>query len=259
MTDKIVRESIGDALFLYLARPESYNALDLELLDQLARHTVDASKNPAVRTIVISGQGKAFCAGGDLRWIAAQAQGLEAAFHLLASRLHLSVTELRRMRKPAIAALNGPTAGAGLSIALACDFRVMESSATLKLSYPSAGLCVDGGASFTLPRLIGLAKSLELAAFDQPIDAATALSSGLVTRVCADGESRAAALAMAEELRTTSLTSFGVIKTLLSDSYETSWETQLEREREGLGWSSAQPDGCEGVTAFCEKRRPDFL
>ncbi|MBM3301585.1 MAG: enoyl-CoA hydratase/isomerase family protein, partial [Deltaproteobacteria bacterium] len=140
----------------------------------------------------------------------------------------------------------------------ACDFRVMGESASLRQAYTSNGLSIDGGGTFTLPRLVGLARALEIAAFDKPISAKQALQWGLVTRVVPDDKTVEEATQMAEELAGKSLQSFGYAKQLLNDSFGTSLESHLEQERACLRSSAAHPDGQEGLLAFVEKRKPQF-
>jgi 2-(1,2-epoxy-1,2-dihydrophenyl)acetyl-CoA isomerase len=241
-----------------LNRPEAYNALNFELTGCLADHLTSLAADPDVRGIIISGEGKAFCAGGDLKCALSSPLGPPAAFHDLAGRFHHAVLEIRRMPKPVIAAINGVAAGGGMSLALVCDFRVMAESAVLRQAYTSNGLCIDGGGSFTLPRLIGLARALEVAAFDRPITSEQAMAWGLVTSVAKDGTTLDEAANMARELAGRSLTSFGWAKKLLTDSFDTSFETHIERERTGLCACAASADGKEGLAAFAEKRKPVF-
>ena len=162
------------------------------------------------------------------------------------------------MSKPVIAAINGIAAGGGFSLALACDFRVMAKSAILKQGYTSNGLSIDGGGSFTLPRLVGLARALEIAAFDKPISADQALTWGLVTKVVEDQRVIEEALNMGRELATISLNSFRVSKNLLTDSFNTTLEAHLDNERNFLSSCAGHPDGKEGILAFKEKRKPLF-
>ena len=162
------------------------------------------------------------------------------------------------MKKPVIAAINGIAAGAGFSLALACDFRVMDPSAVLTLAYTSIGLSMDGGASFSLPRLVGLARATEIAALDAPIAAEQALAWGLVSRVASAGKALEEAVELAGELAKRSLNSFAWSKQLLNDSFDISLETALERERGALVACADHPDGREGLAAFAEKRSPDF-
>jgi len=149
-------------------------------------------------------------------------------------------------------------AGGGFSLALACDFRVMAESAVLRQAYTSNGLSIDGGGTFTLPRLVGMARALEIAAFDPPISAEQALAWGLVTKVVPDGEALGEAVKMAEEVKQGALQSFGFAKTLLTDSFDHSFEAHLELERAALRSCAAHPDGKEGVDAFVERRKPVF-
>ncbi len=248
----------GEIAEVMLNRPEAYNALNAELVIQLSDGLTKLATDMSTKGIVLIGQGKAFCSGGDLKWATQFSESVSSSFHSLAGRFHLAVVEIRRMAKPIVAAINGVAAGAGFSLALACDFRVMETSAILKQAYTSSGLSIDGGGTFTLPRMVGLAKALEIAAFDNPISAQQALEWGLVTKVVEDGKGLEAALEMLNELTKKSLNSFGWSKRLLTDSFNNSMETQLELEREGIVKCSAHPDGQEGVSAFLEKRKPIF-
>jgi 2-(1,2-epoxy-1,2-dihydrophenyl)acetyl-CoA isomerase len=258
MAEKLEVTREGPVAVIYLNRPEVYNAVDLDTARQCVDCLVSLAVDNSVRGIILTGKGKAFCAGGDLKWALSFPQGISAAFHELAARYHQVVLEIRRMRKPVIAAVNGPAAGAGFTVALACDFRVMARSAFFQQAYTSNGLCIDGGGTYTLPRILGLARALEIAAFDRPITSEQALAWGLVTEVVDEGQALVAALHMARELAQRSLYSFGWSKQLLTDSFDTSFETQVERERHGLRNCAAHPDGKEGIQAFVEKRKPVF-
>jgi 2-(1,2-epoxy-1,2-dihydrophenyl)acetyl-CoA isomerase len=241
-----------------LNRPDTYNAFNLEMVSQLSDDLAVLAKDPAIRGIVIVGRGKAFCAGGDLKYAVDSPDGAGAAFHRLAARFHLAIVEIRRMQKPVAAAIHGAAAGGGFSMALACDFRVIEKSARLVQAYTSNGLCIDGGGTFTLPRIVGLARAMEIAAFDKPIDAEQALQWGLVTQVVDEGKAFEAALAMIQKLAQRSVFSFGRTKKLLTDAFSNSFETQIELERMGLCDCAEHPDGQEGLQAFVEKRQPQF-
>jgi len=208
--------------------------------------------------VVICGRGKAFCAGGDLKYVLGHPTGAAAAFHSLAGQFHLAILEIRRMPKPVVAAIQGIAAGGGFSLALACDFRVMETGAALKQAYTSAGLSIDGGGTFVLPRLVGLARALEIAAFDQPIPADKAYQWGLATRVVPAGEGLGAAIELAQRVGHRSLNSFAISKRLLTDSFDTAFERQLEQERRLLSAAADHPDGQEGLRAFVQKRKPKF-
>ena len=241
-----------------LNRPAAYNAFNYEMVSQLGDNLAALAGDDHVRAVVISGRGKAFCAGGDLKWALGNSTRPAAAFHLLAAQFHLAILEIRRMRKPVIAAINGVAAGGGFSLTLACDFRIMEKSAVLRQAYTSSGLCIDGGGTFTLPRLVGYARALEIAAFDEPISSDRALAWGLVTRVVEDGRSLTEATKTAQQLTQKSLNSYAWCKKLITDSFNTSFETQIERERAALEACADHPDGLEGLRAFSEKRKPNF-
>jgi 2-(1,2-epoxy-1,2-dihydrophenyl)acetyl-CoA isomerase len=243
---------------IHLNRPDAYNALNLEMLTELAKILTELATDESVRGIVITGRGKAFCSGGDLRWMVEFSKNTASSLRTLAAQLHLAIVEIRRMSKPVVAAVNGVAAGGGFSLALACDFRIMEKSAVLKQAYTSSGLSFDGGATFTLPRIVGLARALEVAAFDPPIPSKQAAAWGLVTNVVEDGKSLKEAMMMLNKLAKGSLHAFGVTKKLLNNSFNDSLESHLEQEREGLSNCASHADGQEGIHAFIEKRKPVF-
>jgi len=258
METPITLEETTDITVIRLNRPKAYNAFDLDMIRQLAESLIKLALDPKVAGVVISGAGKAFCAGGDLAWIHGYGENYGAAFHELAARYHQAIVEIRRMPKPVVAAVNGLAAGGGFSMSLACDFRIMEASAVLMQAYTRNGLSIDGGGTFTLPRLVGPAKALEIAAFDRPIHSENALAWGLVTSVVEDGESVNRAVEMIGEIKKGSFNSFAASKKLIGESFNTAFEAQLEKERELLSWCADQPNGREGIAAFLEKRNPVF-
>jgi 2-(1,2-epoxy-1,2-dihydrophenyl)acetyl-CoA isomerase len=247
-----------DVVEVALNRPKTFNAFNLEMISELANVLSRLSMDSSVRGIVLTGKGKAFCAGGDLKWAVNFSKKPGYSFHRLASQLNLSVIEIRRMHKPIIAAINGPAAGAGFALALACDFRIMEESAVFMQAYTSNGLSIDGGGTFMLPRIVGIARALEIAAFDRPISAKRALELGLATGVVEDGAALKEAIDMLNELAKGSLHSFSWSKKLFNESFNNSFESQIELEREGLSECADHPDGMEGLNAFVEKRKPIF-
>ena len=259
MPETVAVSEEGPVAKVLLDRPRALNAFDLDMADLLARQLATVAAADRVRAVVIAGAGEAFCAGGDHRWAAGHPDGPPAAFRELAGRFHRAVLEIRQMPKPVIAAVEGVAAGGGFSLALACDFRVMARSAVLRQAYTASGLGIDGGGTFTLPRLLGLARALEVAAFDRPISAEQALAWGLATSVADDGLALEAAVAMGRGLATRSLHAFALCKRLLSDSFETALVTQLDRERDGMVASATHPDGQEGMRAFLDKRTPSYL
>ena len=239
-----------------LNRPKVFNTFGLSMIQNLAEKLIGLARDQGVRGVIITGEGKGFCAGADLKWLSDFGISYGEAFHELAARYHQAILEIRRMPKPVVAAINGITAGGGFSIALACDFRVIEASAVLRQAYTSNGLSIDGGGTFTLHRLLGLARAMEVAAFDRPISAQQALSWGLVTEVVEDGQAAQRAIELIEGMKTIALSSFAACKKLINDSFDTSFETQLEKERETLSWCADHPNGREGIAAFLKKRKP---
>jgi 2-(1,2-epoxy-1,2-dihydrophenyl)acetyl-CoA isomerase len=258
MVEPIISEVDERIARIRLNRPTAFNAFGLDMITSLADTLTELSRDSAVIGVIITGEGKAFCAGGDLRWVAGSGKGPGAAFHLLAAKYHQAILEIRRMPKPVAAAINGLAAGGGFSLALACDFRVMESSAILRQAYTSNGLSIDGGGTYTLPRLVGLARAMEIAAFDRAISAEQALTWGLVTEVVPDGHSFKRAVQMVHEINRLPLSSFAASKKLFIDSFNTAFESQLEKERELLALCADDPNGQEGIRAFLEKRKPSY-
>ena len=258
MESSILTQQHGQVLEIALNRPEAFNAFSLDMMVMLGDALANAATNESIKGVMLTGKGKAFCAGGDLKWISQQKGDAGATLHRLAPQFHIAVTEIRRMTKPVVAAINGIAAGGGFSLALACDFRVMAESAVLRQGYTSNGLSIDGGGTFALPRLVGLARALEIAAFDESISSVKALEWGLVTRVVPDSEVQKEALAMLEGLSKTSLHSFAWSKRLLLESFNNALETQFELERQGISICAGHSNGQEGIRAFVEKRKPVF-
>jgi 2-(1,2-epoxy-1,2-dihydrophenyl)acetyl-CoA isomerase len=259
MAENVLVKRDKEVAVVSLNRPANFNAFDYDTISAFTSQLLTLAVDDSVRGLVISGEGKAFCAGGDVKWMIEHPDGPARGIHKLAASYHQAIVEIRRMPKPVIAAINGIAAGGGFSLALACDFRVMSRSAVLRQAYTSNGLCPDGGGTFTLPRLVGLARALEIVAFDVPISSEQALNWGMVTRVVDDGQALSEAVNMAHELAKTSLNSFGWAKQLLTDSFDSALEAHLERERTGICCCADSADGKEGLKAFKEKRKPVYM
>jgi 2-(1,2-epoxy-1,2-dihydrophenyl)acetyl-CoA isomerase len=258
MDDPVLTQQSENILEITLNRPEAYNALNLDMMRMLTEALASAAVDNSIQGVLLTGNGKAFCAGGDLKWISQQKEEASSVLYRLAPQFHLAIIEIRRMEKPVVAAINGIAAGGGFSLALACDFRVMGQSTVLRQAYTSSGLGIDGGGSFALPRLVGLARAMEIMAFDQSISAAQALEWGLVTKVVAEDAVLDESRALLAHLARSALHSFAWSKRLMLDSLNNTLETQLELERQGISDCAAHPDGQEGLRAFVEKRKPVF-
>ena len=258
MNELVKLDTIQGITKITLNRPKAFNAFDLDMIQLLSEKLIELAMDKKVVGVIITGEGKAFCAGADLKWLSGYGKSFGEALHELTAKYHQAIVEIRRMPKPVVAAVNGIAAGGGFSMALACDFRIMEASAVLQQAYTTNGLSIDGGGTFSLTRLVGLAKAMEIAVFDTPISSEQALSLGLVTEVVEDGQAVNKAVESINRMKRIPPSSFAACKKLITDSFNTSFEAQLEKEREVLSWCADQPNGQEGVKAFLEKRKPIY-
>jgi len=259
MSKTIKREIIDDIALIRLNRPSVYNAINMDLAIDLTENLIDISNNSDISGVIITGEGKAFCSGGDLRWISEQGNDYFATFYKVVAQFNRAILEIHRMEKPVFAAVNGLAAGGGFSLALACDFRVMESNAQFILAYTSRGLSIDGGGTYSLPRIIGIAKALEIIAFDEPIGPKDAIRLGLVTEVVSEGNAIHRSLELIHKINEKVPSySYGLCKRLMYKSFEIPLEFQLEEERYSISWAASQPKGKEGIMAFLEKRQPVY-
>ncbi len=258
MDDKILVEKKENIAYVYFNSLETFNAFDMQTLKLFSDHITSLACDNEIKGIIISGKGKAFCPGADLKKVVDFPKGINAALYELISRFHQIIIEIRNMNKPVIAAINGIAAGGGFSLALACDFRIMAKNAMLKQGYTSNGLSIDGGGTFTLPRLVGVAKAMEIVAFDKNISAECALGYGLINKIVEDSQLVVEAEIMLKEVFKKSLNSFGWSKKLFNSSFNTPLEAQLEKEKDGLLSCVSHKEGIEGINAFIEKRKPNF-
>lgn len=259
MSNSSLETEINDNIaIVYINRPAEYNAFDNATLKLFADLMISLALDEEVKAIIITGRGKAFSGGGDLKSGTNNKGGVSSYFYNIAHFIHVGVLEIRKMPKPVIAAINGIAAGGGFSLALACDFRIMSESAKLKQAYTSNGLSMDGAGTFTLPRLVGYAKALEIAYLDEIITADKALEFGLVNKVVPDEKLLEEATALAKKFKKVSLNSFGITKKLFNESYSNTLERQMELEREWIAIAANSKDGLEGVKAFHEKRKPNY-
>jgi 2-(1,2-epoxy-1,2-dihydrophenyl)acetyl-CoA isomerase len=215
-------------------------------------------ESPDVRAVLLTGSGKMFCSGGDLRSFAEKGDALPAGLKVLTAYLHAASSRFARMNAPMVVAVNGAAAGAGFSLAVAGDLVVAGESAKFTLAYTAAGLSPDGSSTWTLPRLVGTRRAQELMLTNRRLSAAEALDWGLVTRVVPDEELSDASRALARELAQGPTRAYGVVKTLLLSSHAEGLETQMEHEARGIAAMGGTPDGREGIQAFLETRAPKF-
>jgi 2-(1,2-epoxy-1,2-dihydrophenyl)acetyl-CoA isomerase len=246
----------GAVLLLTLNRPQSHNLLTAEMLLALSRALDEDAAEPAIRAVVITGTGHAFCAGQDLTEIPIPADGLDARTQLGADHLPV-VRAMLSLEKPVIAAVNGVAAGAGLSLALAADLRIAAETATFVSASVHAGLVPDAGASYFLPRLVGLGRALELTLLGETLSAADALRIGLVNRVVPAASLLAATRELAVRLAA-GPRSIGLTKRLLRQGLESSLAGQLVREGDAQAEAISTEDFREGLAARLERRPPRF-
>lgn len=251
-------ERVAGVLRLTLNRPSRLNALDDELLDALGVAFEVARDDDAVRCVLLTGAGRGFCAGADLGagTLLGPDRGVSVRRRLQTMYAPL-ILGIRELEKPVVAAVNGVAAGAGMSLALACDLRVCAESASFIQAFVRIGLVPDAGASFFLPRLVGLARAAELAMLGDAVSAADALRVGLVNRVVPDASLAAEAGALAERLAR-GPRSVGLAKRALNLALVSDLRAQLAHEEDLQGLAIATEDAVEGVTAFIEKRAADF-
>jgi 2-(1,2-epoxy-1,2-dihydrophenyl)acetyl-CoA isomerase len=243
---------------LTLNRPAAYNALNAGLARELFHATLEADEDPAVRCIVITGAGKAFCAGGDVKDFADNLDRIGVVIKGLTTYLHGAVSRLARTPKPVIMAVNGIAAGGGMSLALAGDLVVAAESAKFTMAYSKIAASPDGSSSYFLPRMIGLRRALELHYTNRVLSAREAMDWGLVTRVHADADFASGVSALARELAQGPTRAFGRAKLLFHQSTQESLETQMELEAQGIAASGHTEDFRNGVTAFANKQQPSF-
>ncbi len=241
-----------------LNRPESANAMNPTMARELSKLAIECDENPEIRAVVITGQGRLFCAGGDLSVFAAAGDGAPSVIKEMAGDLHLGISRLTRMKAPVIAAVNGTAAGAGFSIAIAADLVVSVDSARYTLAYTNAGLSPDGSSTYFLPRRIGDRRARELMLTNRVLTAAEALDWGLVNQVVQENELQEAVSGLASSIANGPTMAFGAVKSLLNESFDNGLETQMELESRAISEMSASADGKEGIKAFLEKRKPDF-
>jgi 2-(1,2-epoxy-1,2-dihydrophenyl)acetyl-CoA isomerase len=243
---------------LTLNRPAVYNAVDLTLARELLEATTQLDEDPAVRCVVLSGAGTAFCAGGDVRGFHEQLPEIGAHLKRLTGLLHGAVSRLARMAKPAIAAVNGVAAGGGLGLMLACDLAYAVDTATFTLAYTRIGATPDGGSTFWLPRLVGVRRALELIYTNRVLSAQEAAAWGLINGVVPADRFPADVYELARQLARGPTLAYGRAKQLCALSLHHTLETQMEYEARAIADSGKSEDFREGILAFLQKRPPTF-
>ncbi len=247
-------EEHGGVLRVGLDRPDVLNALNLELLKELADALTGPAAQESVRAVLITGNGRGFCAGADLDSTPVDAD----IGQMLEEHYHPVVRAIASLPKPVVAGVNGVAAGAGLALAAACDVRVASANATFTLGFTGIGLALDAGSSYFLSRLIGPGRTYELAISNRRVDAAEALAIGLVERVISHESYDLEIMAVVQSFALGATYAFGLVKEELRAALGNSLEQQLLVEARAQSAAAASQDVREGVLAFKEKRPPRF-
>lgn len=266
--ETVLVERSGGVETITLNRPEVLNSFNATMHRELHDALRAAERDAAVRCVVLTGAGRGFCAGQDLKDTLAGAAPADGAAEpgsgvgqladVLRQRYNPIIRRLRTMEKPVVAAVNGVAAGAGVSVALACDLILAADSARFILAFSKVGLVPDSGASWFLPRVLGFARAYELAVLAEPLSAEDARGLGLINRVVPAAELAGAAAELAQRLAAGPTRAFGLTKRAMNRALTTDLDAALEYEALLQGIAAATADAAEGVRAFVEKRPPQF-
>jgi 2-(1,2-epoxy-1,2-dihydrophenyl)acetyl-CoA isomerase len=256
MSEAVLLEIINKRANITLNRPDVFNAFDDNQSYQLQDALKQVEKNKDVKVVVLTGAGKAFCSGQDLKAISgAEKRSLSDSLH---KRYNPIIRAMRNLPKPIVCRLNGVAAGAGCSLALASDFIVASEKASLIEVFVNVGLVLDSGSSYFLPRLVGSARAFELSTMGTKVSAAQALSWGMVNRVVPEAELDTAVDEVAAYYAAAPTKAIALMKKMLNKSFHSDLETMLEYEAYCQEIASNSTDYREGVKAFNEKRKPEF-
>lgn len=249
----VLRENVQ---YIIMNRPEVYNSVNYDLALELISALKASGGDDNIRAIVLTGSGKSFCAGQDLK----EASAEEGVDHkkIIYKGYNVIIGLIRQIEKPIIAAVNGIAAGAGASIALACDIVVAAESASFIQAFSKIGLIPDSGGTYFLPRLIGFQKALALTLLAEPVTAIEAERLGMIYKALKDDELEEFVDKMAYKLSKMPTKALGKTKLLYNESFQNSLSEQLNREGEIQLQLVDSYDAKEGVRAFIEKRRPKF-
>lgn len=252
----------GAVATITLNRPSALNALDLAMVDALIPAVADAGADPSVRVVVVRGAGPHFMAGGDIRTFARELHRPSGErtreFTHLVERVHIVIEAIARMDAPVIARVHGAVAGFGMSLMNACDLAIASDDAYFAAGYRQIGITPDGGGTYSLPRIVGQRRALEILLLGGRFDAAQALALGLVNRVLPAAELDAAVAAVAKMLAEGPRRALAATKRLVRQSLDRSLSEQLLAEAQSFGALAGSDEFVEGVKAFLAKRPARF-
>ena len=243
---------------LRLNRPEEGNAITMEMAREILDVCARCDEDPEVRSLVLTGNGKMFCVGGDMRAFAAQGETVSRYMKEITQTLHAAISRLNWMDAPVVGAINGTAAGGGFSLALTTDIAIAAESAKFTMAYTKVGLVPDASSSYFLTRMVGLRRAKEMALLNPVLSARQALEWGLINSVVPDDHVLPTALEIAHRWAKGPTRSLAETKRLILSGATESLESQMERESRTIAAMSGSADGREGIAAFVAKRPPTF-
>jgi 2-(1,2-epoxy-1,2-dihydrophenyl)acetyl-CoA isomerase len=257
MEKTVLIEVVDGVATVTLNRPDAGNALDMSMGRDLLEVALHCEADPQVRAVVVTGAGKHFGFGGDIRGMAEQGDAVGGYLNELTTYIHAAISAFTRMRSPVVAAVNGTAAGGSVGLVCMADLAIAGRSSKFSLAYTGIGLAPDCGTSFLLPRVVGRRRALELFLTNRALTADEALAWGLVNQVVEDAEVLAQARALAARFAAGPTDSYGAVKRLMN-STDPGLEAQMAAEGRAIAAQARHPDGIEGVRAFVEKRKPKY-
>jgi 2-(1,2-epoxy-1,2-dihydrophenyl)acetyl-CoA isomerase len=257
MTRTVLLETRDGVATVTLNRPEGANALDMAMGRDLLATALELEANPSVRAVVVTGAGKHFCFGGDLRGMAERGAAVGGYLNELTTNIHAAISGFTRLKAPVIAAVNGTAAGGGVGLVCMTDLAIAGRGSRFSLAYAGVGLAPDCSTSFLLPRIVGRRRALELLLTNRTLTAEEALDWGLVNQVVDDAEVLPQALALAAKFAAGPTESYAAVKRLI-DAADPGLEAQMALEGRAIAAQALHPHGQEGVAAFLGKRKPNY-
>jgi len=243
---------------LTLNRPKAANSLNRDLVRELLETATICAEDSSIRAVLVTGTGRFFCAGGDLKTFAGAEGEISKLVAEVADTLHAAIAKFARMNAPIVAAVNGPAAGAGMSLVCMTDIALAGESAIFNMAYTAAGLAPDGSSTYFLPQVVGIRRAKELMLTNRTLSASEAHAWGIIERVVPDDDLMAEAEKLARSLANGPTLAFGAVKKLLLAGNNTQLEDQLDAETSAIASMTETSDGREGVAAFREKRKPIY-
>ncbi len=251
-----IKDGVG---LIRLNRPDDGNAITLEMANELLDVAMRCGEDREIRSVVLTGSGKMFCVGGDLRAFAAQGERISYYMKKVTQAFHAVISQFNWMDAPVVGAINGTAAGGGFSLALTTDIAIAAESAKFTMAYTKLGLVPDGSSSYFLARIVGLRRAKEMALLNPILSARQAMEWGLINRVVADDQLLPAALEIAHQLAKGPTLALGTAKRLILSGATESLESQMEKESRAISAMAGKVDGREGIAAFVGKRIPKFI